>query len=860
MPPNPDVLGSSQHDTLSGTGGADVIVSLAGDDSIDAQGGADRIHGDFLGDNLLEAPEGALSLSQYGAGGAWTLGETDAGFPSMSQQIDTIDGAPYEVSFEHAATYAAGTSAATITLFWNDTEIGQVDTSSAVFSEASFSFTGTGDSGTLTFEVTPTVDPDAPEIFSDGPISYYLKTMDVGGTATEVKAFAEGQAKIYQVMDGRLHVFDPETETYTPAGAEATVVVNAIGFNPQDDMLYGIAVKPGVDSQGTAIARNDLVMYDADGATYRMGETPYRSWTGDFDDQGNLWYFESDFDRVTKVDVDAFDADGNPLSTTYKFPTGLITDKVWDVGFDAASQSFYGLVKPGYEGGNAKLFQIDISQVADGGAPSFATTPVTGTRIDGALQDGVPNITFGAFVVDGDGNFYAGGNGGDHDMNDATGISGGIYRVLRSDTGEVTLELVSDAPRAYSNDGAVDARAMDPFAPVDPSAIALIRGPELYAVQDPAESYDDTIAAGSASDTVSGGYGEDSVTGGSAGDVIDGNDGDDILHGGNGPGAGLGILSVYDENGLRYDQFGNLLLEDDDVISGGAGNDLLAGAAGHDLLDGGTGADTLDGGTGHDTLSGGQGADQLSGGREDDLLSGGADDDTLAGGSGDDTLSGDDGADQLNGGAGDDLLSGGAGADRLLGRNGADDLSGDAGADTLKGGSGNDTLDGGAEDDRLDGGAGDDVLIGGSGSNTLRSGSGDDTVTGGDENDYINAHRGDDVIDAGGGNDRVYLGAGSDVATGGAGSDRFVFRFEDLDGSTDVITDFTRDASQSDRLDFRSLDLLAQTDAETWLSDFTSVNAQGAVEIALDAETVLVCEGPESGLDLLATVHDGIMF
>ena len=180
-------------------------------------------------------------------------------------------------------------------------------------------------------------------------------------------------------------------------------------------------------------------------------------------------------DRVTRIDLDQVDADGNPVSETFKFPADMVTDKVWDVGFDATTQTFYGVVKPSRAGETAKLFQIDITDVANGGEPVFSTSPITGTYIDGALVEGVPAITFGAFVVDGDGNLYAGGNGGDHDMDASTSSSGGIYKVVFADDGDVQLELVADAPKAYSNDGAVDPRTMDPFTEKDTYANVLIR-------------------------------------------------------------------------------------------------------------------------------------------------------------------------------------------------------------------------------------------------------------------------------------------------------------------------------------------------------------------------------------------------
>lgn len=853
------LVGTAQHDDILGTKDPDVIIGLAGDDAINGAASNDTIYGDFLAENLLQDTDDATSFDQYGASGTWTVGEDASGNRQMTQSVTTLKGAQYDVSFEVAANYSSGNVSGVVEVLWNDDVIGTVDTKSAVFSEAELSFQGTGELGELTFRALPGEDQSGSQINTDGPVFWYEKQVELGGETVTVKAFAEGQANIYQVMDGQLNVFDPESESYTLAGASASVVVNAIGFNQEDDLIYGIAVRDGVDSRGEAVSKADLVMYDAVGSAYRVGETPYRSWTGDFDDEGNLWVFEADFDRVTMVDVDTRDAEGNPVATTFKFPNEMITDKVWDVAFDAATKSFYGLVKPSAEGQDAKLMQVDVSDVATGGLPQFSTKTVSGTQIDGVVQEGVPYMTFGAFVIDGDGNFYVGGNGGDHDMDDATGTSGGIYRVDVQSDGTAQLALVSDAPKAYSNDGAVDPRAMDPFSEFDPNAIVLIRGPKLHEAEDAAQSYDDVIDAGAGADDINGGYGTDLLVGASRGDTIKGDDGADALYGGAGPEKNAAIISVYDDDGLRFDQFGNLLPEDDDTLFGGEGDDLLDGSAGHDTLAGGAGNDILSGGSGLDTLLGGVGDDTLSGGREKDALFGEAGDDELNGGSGDDTLDGGAGADKLYGSSGNDVLSGGKDNDWLEGGSGSDTLNGDAGNDMLKGGSGDDQLDGGKGNDRLNGSKGDDSLSGGEGADFLNGGSGADVLSGGDGKDYLNGGAGDDKLDGGKGADRIYLGAGKDTASGGAGSDRFVFRSEDLDGSTDTILDFVSTGSESDVLDLRALDLLdgGREDADDWIAQNVQQQNDGSLLVDLGGSSLYL--EAQSQFDLLDTFADSLM-
>jgi len=877
------LVGTGQDDTIEGTSAADLTIGLAGDDALSAGKGEDTIYGDFIGQNLLQATEDSISFDQYGASGSWTVGQDEAGNAQMSQTVTTMEGAEYEIAFEVAANHAAGMVSGRVEVLWDGEAIGTIDTSSGVFADAVLNFTGTGGEGELTFRALPGGETEGPEINTDGPVFWYDKTVEIGGEEVQVKAFAEGQANIYQVLDGELNIFDPATETYTPAGAEATVVVNAIGFNQQDDLIYGIAVKNGTDALGNPVAKTDLVMYDAEGHAYRVGETPYRSWTGDFDENGNLWAFESDIDRITMIDVDEKDADGNPVTTTFKYPSDLVTDKLWDVAYDTESKSFYGLVRPSGEGEASKLIKIDISDVEAGGDPIMTSIAVTGTMVDGEMQEGLPAITFGAFVIDGDGNFYAGGNGGDHDMDDATGISGGIYRINITDEGDSYLELVSDAPRAYSNDGAVDPRSMDPFTEFDPAAVVLIRGPQLYEAEDPSGSYDDNIHAGAGKDLAYGGYGEDVVVGSSLGDELHGDVGADALYGGAGPDyVETGLVSVYDDQGLRYDQFGNLLPEDDDVLFGGSGSDLLDGSAGHDTLHGGEGNDTLQGGSGRDRLYGDEGDDQLSGGREDDVLSGGEGADRLEGGSGEDTLMGDkgddtllggSGADSLHGGNGDDTVDGGSGDDTLFGEAGNDTLAGGSGDDTLSGGfdndslsggSGGDTLNGDEGNDQLKGGRGDDVLHGGAGKDKLNGGSDNDTLFGDEGNDYLNGYDGNDTLYGGEGDDKILFGKGVDVAFGGTGSDKFVLKNGDLDGSENRIADFVRNTSEEDQLDLRGLNLHGiYEDALEWLGQQLSAEDNGDVVLELGGSTsvrfIAHDAGPAYQDDFRDDILDGLL-
>jgi Ca2+-binding RTX toxin-like protein len=888
------VVGTHVSEYIDGTNASDLVVGLSGDDTITTQGGEDIVHGDFVETNLLDGTETATSFAQYGETGSWTVSDEGNGHSSMTQSMETKEGEVYSVSFDLAANYGSGTVSGAVEVLWNGAVIGSFDTNSASFSVETLNFTGIDGFGDLTFRSIESEDSSGPEINTDGPIFHYDAQMEIGGEIVDVQAFAEGQANIYQVINGTLQVFDPQTETYSQAGVDATVTINAIGFNTLDDMIYGVAVGNGFDSHGNPVGSADLVMMDATGASFRIGETPYRSWTGDFDADGNLWAFQSSMDRITLIDVDNVDPNGVVATQTFNFPNSMITDQLWDVAFNPETQCFSGVTRPTTEGQPGILYTIDISAVASGGEPIFETTEITGTLIDGVMHSGMPAVTFGAAIYDADGNLYVAGNSGDHDMNDSTASAGGIYRVVTNpDTRAIYLELVANAPRSRSNDGTADPRAADPFSEIDQYATVLIRNPEVVVTDDGENTYDDTIYVGSGADEIYGGLGDDVVAGDSGNDNIIGGTGDDQLFGG-GSGPTPNTEGYYDEFGNRYDLDGNLLAADDDQLYGGIGNDFLHGAAGHDLLDGGVGNDSLNGGSGFDTLDGGEGDDILAGGSESDVLSGGdghdeliggsgADDlsggtgsDTLSGGSDNDTLDGGIGDDLLYGGVGDDLLIGGAGDDvlegstgndmissdsgtnLLFGGSGDDHLTGGSGVDTLNGGSGADNLSGGDSRDVLKGGTGDDFIFGGNDKDKLYGGSGADRILGDQGSDYINAGIGDDMIFGGSGNDKILMGGGNDMAFGGDGADWFVFNTADLDGRTDMIMDFTRHNGENDRLDFRSIDLLASQSFQDWSETHISQNSDFSVSIEIGSYSLILMDHENLQSDFLGTVTDGL--
>jgi Ca2+-binding RTX toxin-like protein len=162
-------------------------------------------------------------------------------------------------------------------------------------------------------------------------------------------------------------------------------------------------------------------------------------------------------------------------------------------------------------------------------------------------------------------------------------------------------------------------------------------------------------------------------------------------------------------------------------------------------IDGGTGNDTISGGDLGNDLLGSDGDDTLVGGKLDDWLFGGAGNDRLFAGEAnftfdDAVFSGESAAivaaASVNAGNGD-LLDGGEGDDRLYGGRGSDWLKGGAGADVLIGGAGGDIIEGGAGNDR--GANGEAFLRGGAGSDQYVFSFDDGQDIAWDESDPANA-------------------------------------------------------------------------------------------------------------------------
>ena len=238
----------------------------------------------------------------------------------------------------------------------------------------------------------------------------------------------------------------------------------------------------------------------------------------------------------------------------------------------------------------------------------------------------------------------------------------------------------------------------------------------------------------------------------------------------------------------------------------------------------------------NDTMTGGAGDEWFQGGGGDDeLRAGGGDRDTLAGGAGNDTLDGGDGENDRVYYSGDptgvtvNLLTGTAtdgygdtdtliGIERLRGSDFDDTLIGDDQDNRLEGEGGNDTIVGNGGNDDLEGDDGNDDLFGGDGDDDLEGGAGDDNLFGGDDEDDFRPGQGNDYVDGGAsfaefsGGDRVrydrehedggFLGVvvdlAAETATDTFGDTDTLISIEEVEGS--IYGDTILGASSDDQL------------------------------------------------------------
>ncbi|MDD9900723.1 MAG: type I secretion C-terminal target domain-containing protein [Alphaproteobacteria bacterium] len=165
-------------------------------------------------------------------------------------------------------------------------------------------------------------------------------------------------------------------------------------------------------------------------------------------------------------------------------------------------------------------------------------------------------------------------------------------------------------------------------------------------------------------------------------------------------------------------------------------------------------------------------------------------------------------------------------------------------------------------------------IIGSGNGDTLIAGTGSDTLSGGSGNDTLAGGGGVDIIDGGNNNDIISLSNGDFMAgemlIGGAGTDQILFSnattidlslgtistIEQLNGSSDD-DDVTMNAIQF--IDFISLDLAGGTDALSVFADGSDISAAGLPTVNNLEAGSLVGDGNDNSITLTGLQLDAIL-
>ena len=595
--------GGDGRDEINLEDGADIGTGGLGADVIHAGAGNDVVYGD-LG-NVLDNgdygadPHSGIGFSYLGAEGGWIGGSPavdaeNVQTRSVMQSISTTAGETYSMNFDLALGSLAASGAARVEVLWNGELVDTIEPGSALFEQYSVSVVGTGGDDQLEFREIIELD----DVATAQAVYTTEAELLINGETYELDGFAPGQSNLYQVISDQLYRFDTEAQTYETIGDGLGFNVNAAGFNPANNLVYGFATSTGVDVLGNAVTKHDLVAIDAKGDAYRVGDVPFEIeignnsvYIGDFGPDGMLYVMNGGHrSEMFRVDVNNVSGDGTLTYEAVPLPQDQLSGFA-DWAWVESEGAFVGV------GSNGTVYSIDPFNLTDGEA-TVTTASVTTTVTDAGVIDGVPRgSAWGAVFTDADGNLYAGLNSGDHDLDASTVKSGGLYQITGFSSGEAQAVLLSESPTTGSNDGVSDPRSISSFATTDGDASVLIRNVSL------------TGTAGE-DDLITGGEGDDRIYGEGGNDTIHGQEGNDRVDGGVG----------------------------DDVIFGDEGDDFITGGEGADHIEGGTGNDSLAGNVGNDTLMAGGGRDYVHGGEGSDKVVGGAGADTLEGGAGDDHL------------------------------------------------------------------------------------------------------------------------------------------------------------------------------------------------------------------------------
>ncbi len=721
-----DQLGTTDHDTLTGTAGAETLVANAGNDTLIGNGGADVLYGGAGDDSFVV---NASNLVALGAGvTAGQLARIDGG-----TGIDTI-------------TLAGKGLCLDLTLISNQ-GASTPGSQSRIESIERINLVGSGNN-TLKLNLGDVLDMAGMNSFNnatgwaDG--SYNLGTGGANGANPEQRHQVVVAGNAGDVLDlsdaakwtnaGTVSNTGHVYAIYNHHGAAAQILIDstlnlALTGTSGNDTLTGAA---GDDTLNGAAGKDTLNggdgndLYDVDNASDVVTESNAVLATGGSDTVYSTltaYRLTANVENGRILATGAANVTGNSLNNTLYAGTGNNTLD-GGTGTDTVSYAY--------------------ATAAVTASLAVATAQATGGSGSDTLI-GIENLTGSGF------NDSLGGNSGANVLDGGKGndtLAGGLGNdnyvintladVVTEKAGEGTDLIQSaisysliDTDGAGSNGGNVENLQLTGTANLNGTGNALAN--LLYA-----NSGSNSIDGGDGIDTVSYLY---ATTTGSTGVTLN-----------------LSVVNVLGQataSGIS----GADLIKNVENLTGSNYHDSLTGNAGANVLNGGGGADALTGGDGNDTYYVDNVGDvvtesnvNLAIGGSDTVYStlsaytltanvenlrllatgaangtGNSLNNTLYAGAGNNTLDGSTGTDtvsyvyaaagvtvslatllaQTTGGSGSDKL---IGIENLVGSNFNDRLTGNSGANSLSGGAGNDILSGGLGNDTLTGGAGSDII------------------------------------------------------------------------------------------------------------------------------------------------------
>ncbi len=256
----------------------------------------------------------------------------------------------------------------------------------------------------------------------------------------------------YQIIEGSLEILNINTGVYDDLAVNSAGDVNAIGYNPNDNYIYGFADQTNLGSY----ALGDVVRLEADGTTTVVhsgtGESPI---AGDMDDNNLLWFRANgnqgrrlkNVNVVTGIVSGNFDFSGPDIRGSTGITHGDLVylvdavngDKVYSMGNDRQLTI--------WNFGTSTVTRLAVSGWVYG----------TGSAGTGTYAE---TVTFGAGWTDSDGNIYFSNNGNPG--------KAAVWRIDAYTTGTPTATWVNDSQdMVQRNDGASCPLAQNPFVTVE---------------------------------------------------------------------------------------------------------------------------------------------------------------------------------------------------------------------------------------------------------------------------------------------------------------------------------------------------------------------------------------------------------